>query len=500
MSSAYHQYVSRVQAILQQGVRSADILFLTAEGAPNVFLPPASAVEAIPTEDMNQFGFDPGKDAIIKTSTRSKKEFLPDRKGFNFDGCSPGILMRKAFVNNGKIMFEGGATYEILILPQTMSMTPELLQKIESLVKDGATVMGLPPSQSPSLVNYPVCDTEVKNLSKKMWSTFDTPEKETEIRYGKGKILWGGAYSKSEEGEIYPNYKTIENYLLKTGLKLNFRANGNIRYIHKKMSDTDVFFVSNKTNVKVEVNCHFRTNWEEAELWNPLNGEIRPLPQIEKKDGIASIPLQFDAYEAYFVVFGKYQKIPGTANLKNFNSKIPIDTLSGSWNVFFDPQWGGPGHVRFNQLKDWIERPEDGIKYYSGKAVYKKYFDFQFPGSYKKLFINLGSVNCIARVKLNDKDLGIIWTTPLEVEATGVLKEKNNKIEIEVANLWGNRLIGDERYENDGIKDGHWPEWVVNNLPRPSKRLTFTSWSHYTQNDSLQSSGLLGPVTVLYEN
>jgi len=56
---------------------------------------------------------------------------MPDRKGYNFDGCSPRILINRAKVRDGKIVFEGGASYEILVLPQTSSMTPELLKKIE---------------------------------------------------------------------------------------------------------------------------------------------------------------------------------------------------------------------------------------------------------------------------------------------------------------------------------------------------------------------------------
>ena len=117
-------------------------------------------------------------------------------------------------------------------------------------------------------------------------------------------------------------------------------------------------------------------------------------------------------------------------------------------------------------------------------------------GKGTKLFLNLGKVNNLARVKLNGKDLGIVWTTPLEVEITTAVQEKNNQLEIEVVNLWGNRLIGDEGYKDDGIVDGKWPEWVLNDEARPSKRYTFTSFKHYTKESPLQSSGLLGPVTI----
>jgi hypothetical protein len=113
------------------------------------------------------------------------------------------------------------------------------------------------------------------------------------------------------------------------------------------------------------------------------------------------------------------------------------------------------------------------------------------------LFLDLGAVNNMARIMLNGKDLGIVWTTPFRVEITDAVEEKNNQIEIEVVNLWGNRLIGDEAFEDDGIADGEWPGWVLKDEPRPSsKRYTFASWKHYTRDSPLQSSGLLGPVTI----
>ncbi len=196
MSGAYHQYVARSQAMLQQGTGVADVLYLIGEGAPHVFLPPSSAVDGNDyLEGYTEFGFDPDTDAITKGTGKGEKEFMPDRKGYNFDGCSPRILMDRASVKDGKVVFEGGASYEVLVLPQIISMTPELISKIESLVTEGATVIGHPALQSPGLANYPACDKDVKAISEKMWGGFDIPAQATEVSYGKGKILWGGSYS-----------------------------------------------------------------------------------------------------------------------------------------------------------------------------------------------------------------------------------------------------------------------------------------------------------------
>jgi len=167
--------------------------------------------------------------------------------------------------------------------------------------------------------------------------------------------------------------------------------------------------------------------------------------------------------------------------------------------VSFDPEWGGPKRIQFDKLTEWTLRPEDGIKYYSGIAVYHKTFDLPLLANNKegRLLLNLGEVKNIARVKLNGKDLGVVWTAPWQVDITDAVLAKGNQLEIEVANLWPNRLIGDERLPDDGIKNDQWPEWLTSGMPRRSKRFTFTTFRHYTATSPLLPSGLKGPVTVL---
>jgi hypothetical protein len=168
--------------------------------------------------------------------------------------------------------------------------------------------------------------------------------------------------------------------------------------------------------------------------------------------------------------------------------------------VSFDPKWGGPKNIKFDELTDWTLRPEEGIKYYSGTAVYHKEFDLpaQAPKA-KKLYIYLGGVNNMARIKLNGKDLGVVWTAPWRVEINKAALKKHNKLEIQVINLWPNRLIGDERKPDDGIQNDAWPQWLVKGLPRTSGRFTFSSYKFYSKDSPLLKSGLLGPVTIQSE-
>jgi hypothetical protein len=138
----------------------------------------------------------------------------------------------------------------------------------------------------------------------------------------------------------------------------------------------------------------------------------------------------------------------------------------------------------------------DGIHFYSGEAHYKKTFDMPGVTTGGKLYLDLGVVKDIARVRLNGKDLGVVWTAPWQVDITNVVRAKGNQLDITIANRWPNRLIGDERLPDDGIRDGKWPEWLLKGEPRPTKRYTFTTYKHYTKASPLLPSGLLGPVRV----
>jgi hypothetical protein len=147
--------------------------------------------------------------------------------------------------------------------------------------------------------------------------------------------------------------------------------------------------------------------------------------------------------------------------------------------VSFDPKWGGPEKASFDHLVDWRTRPELGIKFYSGTAVYRKQFDLpaMLPKS-TRLLLDLGAVHEVGSVRLNGHDQGVVWTKPARVDITGAVKAVGNELEVTVVNLWPNRLIGDEA------------------LPK-EQRVTETNMHKYGSGSPLLPSGLIGPVSVL---
>ncbi|MBJ7391244.1 MAG: hypothetical protein JHC85_06740, partial [Chthoniobacterales bacterium] len=335
-------------------------------------------------------------------------------------------------------------------------------------VQAGATVIGPKPLTDPGLKNHPQCDDEVKKI---------------------GEELWGGNTGK---GRVYPD-KTEREVLLADGVLPDFEAGGAkdtfIDFIHRTTPEAEIYFLANRKDRLEKVTATFRQTGRQPELWNPMTGEQRDLPNFQIENGRTSIPLDFDPSGSMFVVFRK----PTTATAgagSNFPAFETVQTLEGPWTVQFDKEWFYPtdglqgdaaqGQLVFDKLEDWTTRPEEPVKHFSGTATYRKTFPVSgLPSPVSKTFLDLGSVAHSAKVRLNGKDLGIVWCAPRRVDITDALKLGENELEIEVVNSWPNRLIGDAK------------------LPKEQRR-TRTNITQYEKPESqtLVPSGLLGPVTL----
>jgi hypothetical protein len=161
-----------------------------------------------------------------------------------------------------------------------------------------------------------------------------------------------------------------------------------------------------------------------------------------------------------------------------------LSTLETPWVVEFDPQLGGPSEpFTIERLTSWTDFRDSKVRYYSGTATYRTKFDLAGhakSGCEKRVWLDLGSVKNIAAVRLNGSDLGVAWTKPFRVELTGHLLDTGNQLEIEVTNLWPNRLIGDAQR-------------------LPDARNTKTNITKFDGNSPLLPAGLLGPVTLFVE-
>jgi len=281
-----------------------------------------------------------------------------------------------------------------------------------------------------------------------------------------------------EQADIYPSYAVTVELLEQMGIESDFEADVPLRFIHRSDGDAEFYFIANGEAELQSTTCSFRVAGCQPEWWDALTGERRDLPEFSQSRGRTEIPVRLEPFESGFVVFRKPATRPTSARGANFPRFEPVKTLAAPWEVAFDPKWGGPDRIVFPKLEDWSRRPEPGIRYYSGRATYKTVFDCKALDPNMRYFLSLGRVANIASIKINDHDLGVVWCMPWRIAIpTGLLEPLGNVLEIVVANLWINRLIGDS------------------GLPQ-EQRLTWTTGNPFDPGDPLLESGLLGPVTL----
>jgi hypothetical protein len=345
-------------------------------------------------------------------------------------------------------------------------MRPEVLLKIEQLVADGAVVLGPPPSRSPSMQGYPETDRQIQELSKKMWGDLSVRERS----YGKGK-LWTDM--------------SIEEAMTLLNLTPDFVTadNDSVSYTHRRLDNSDIYFVSNQSAKPVTVRAEFRVKGLQPELWDAVTGVIRPLPAFEQTGESTFVPLQLEMNGNAFIVFRKKGTPAGRELTANFPEPEIIATVDTPWEVRFesDPVRRGPSElVTFKELNDWTQSDDERIRYFSGTAVYTAKITLDVIPKGKQLYLDLGYVGVMAKIKINGEYAGGVWTYPYKVAVNDFFKQGENTLEIEVVNNWKNRLIGDQQ------------------LPEKD-RIVQSVYSGWKADSPLQESGLIGPVRIVGE-
>jgi (4-O-methyl)-D-glucuronate---lignin esterase len=180
-------------------------------------------------------------------------------------------------------------------------------------------------------------------------------------------------------------------------------------------------------------------------------------------------------------------------------------TLQGPWQVNFPPDRGAPTNVMLTELTSLRLHPDPGVRYFSGTATYTRDFTVTAGALAKdrRLFLDLGRVEVTAAVKVNSRDLGILWKPPFRLDITEAAHVGTNQLEVQVTDLWPNRLIGDEQLPSENNYDARThaierlPDWYLKGEPKPAGgRTTFTTWQFYNKDDPLLEAGLLGPVRL----
>lgn len=434
-SSQWFTYQARIQYILQQGVAAADILYFTGDKYYQTFNP---------------------------------KEIYKTPEGYTRQDCNLDVLLNHCRIKNGKILLDNGVSYAMLVLPEGVFIDAVTLKRMAELVKQGAVIAGPKPLGLSGNLNHIAEEKGMKDLSAKMWGKAGA-EGIFENSYGKGKVYCGISIKDIlNRQQVRPDF-----YGIKPGME-------NLLCIHKKIGNSDVYFVFNQEDKEVEREVIFRLSGKVPEIWDPEYGTLYLPASYHEYKGTTVIKMKFMPKQSLFFVFNE-KKTPDLQIKNELERKLALKDFKGTM-TFEDLKDRAPIQIE-NNLAYWTKSSDPELKFYSGKVKYS--IDFNLPAelmSKDRLFLSLDSVKAAYEIKLNDKLLGNSAFPGYLFNVSGLVKEKGNHMEVRVANTWRNRIIGD--YTQFQVLKNIWTTAYIPNLPGKDK--------------TLQESGIGGKIMFNY--
>jgi len=426
MARPWIDYMARTAYLLQQGRNVADLAYFYGEEAPLVALYKSSLPADAPAH-------------------------------YAYDYVNADIVLNELAVDGADLVTHGGARYRALYLGgSSRRMTVPVLHRLAELAEAGATIIGDAPESSPSLKDDPA---QFTSLVHRLWSGSPV------TRIGRGQVVAG---------------HEVEAVLQAGGLAPDFSytpvsPDAQILFLHRRLADGEIYFINNRKAREEHIEARFRVAGKAPEIWRADSGAHEPASyRIEA--GATVVPLDLAPEDALFLVFRSPAQAPSRVVSEPVWSSA--GDIAGGWDLAFQPDRGAPPSAHFDTLQSLTESADSGIKYFSGTVTYRTRFDLPKgvkPGA--PLMLDLGRVGDIAEVAVNGNPVGYAWKAPYRVNIGNFVKRRRNTLEVKVADLWVNRLIGDAQ--------------------PGAKKITYTTLPTYLPGAPLRPSGLMGPVTLM---
>jgi len=464
-STDFFLYLNRVQFLLQRGYAFNDVLYFYGDHVPN----------------------------FVRLKSDDPAKALP---GYDYDVTSEDALLHSLKLADGAIVSPAGNRYALLTMPKSRRMSIASLERIAEYLRNGGSVSGPAPITSTGIVDSETT-RKFADLVWEIWGDCAQPVR----TYGAGKVFCSiDARKVMNELNMKPDFESTSTTL---------------DYVHRRDGSVDTYFVRNGSSQQVDALASFRVSGRVPELWNAIDGSIEMQAFFREREGVTQLPLHLPPYGSIFVVFAKpaHAHVEGVhrnglitdsinvaesanggfslanAPAGNYTLRLTdgreltviqppssiVDLPASRWTIRFQKGRGAPiGLQHIEQFKSWSEDANPGIHFFSGTATYGTAFAFH-PKSDERVVLRLSALHEIATVRLNGEALGTIWASPYELDLTGRLKDGQNRLELDVSNLWPNRIIGDAQ-------------------PSPTRTYTHTNIRKYKFNTPLLPSGLTGPV------
>ncbi len=517
-------YVTRAQYMLQNGKLQTDAVMYYGRNTPATLNTDISKVN----KKMRLGGFN-----AVDINADC---FPPMPEGHDYHVVNDELLFGFSVDKGGNIVHnKSGNSYKILVVKDDDDMDFDVLEKIASLVRDGASVVMTRPKRASTLADSKNADSAVRELASEMFAK----EQDGYFSYGKGKIF-PHAYGL---GKVFDTLGIVADFEFIPG---DTKPETYVKYIHRRLPDADIYFVANLSDFPVSGDFIFREKSSDSavEVWNAENGLIYPCPRfVQAEDGRTKINTTLGADTSRFFVFRRDKKpqadmrkniakVSGKADIfisggeffakSRSNGSVDMLRADGSrakadfsgikeeicldedWTLSFPQEEGVRQNIKLDRLASWTKFEAFDEKHFSGTATYFKTFDL--PAGYLKdgfgVELDLGDVRIIAHAYLNGHDLGTLWRKPFKTDVTKYLKPGRNVLVVRLTNTFTNRLAGDALLPDDcPQRNKSLPAWAFDeSIKRPDTgRKTFFSYEYITKKDAknLVDSGLLGGVKLI---
>jgi hypothetical protein len=431
--TAFFLYLNRSQFMMQQGHAVDDALYFYGDQVPN----------------------------FARLKDDDPAHVLP---GYDYDVTNEDALLHSLTIRAGAIYSPAGNQYRVVVMPKSRRLSLAALERIAAYAKQGGTVVGPTPLSPTGNVSAGTAQ-RFAELTHELWGECA----KTPRAYGAGRV-----------------YCTADARAVLTQLQLKpdfAEDSGKLDYAHRRDGSTDIYFVRNDTSNQVDTLTSFRVTGRTPEFWNAVDGSIAPQTFYRAEAGITQVPLHLAPYQSLFVVFKQASGAhsPQLSDGKKAPASVEeakvTELPASQWTIAFQAGRGAPTQPqKFEAFTSWTESPDAGIRYFSGTATYSTSVNLQNrPG--ERVLLKLSDLREICTVRINGKQAGTIWAMPYELDITNSLKSGDNSIQLDVTNLWPNRIIGDAQ-------------------PSNTHAYTSTNIRKYTKDSPLLPSGLIGPVTI----
>lgn len=487
-SKAWIEYIKRSQTMLQFGKPVVDIAVFTGEETPRRSILPERLVSSLP----GIFGEEKVNTEKVRIANEEQPlrvepigvthsagitdagEWIDALKGYKYDSFNRDILLNHSQVRNGKLVTAGGMEYSVLILPKPYPLSPhgeymsiEVAEKIKEIQAKGVTVL---------LGDRPLYTPGFNGIND-----FKSGRSKTEQKL---KEIIDHIWSVSDEYLLPYNKHDFSQFNLEKDLDL--KGEEDVAWTHRSGDGVDIYFISNQKEENRNLDISFRSTGKQPELWDPVTGEIMNVEKWKAKDKRTIINLDLYPYQSFFVVFKNPVSENSDKSTSESNSSIRFaessvineqaNLITKEWKIDFERD--STLQITREELFDWSKEANKKIRYYSGTALYSTSFQVDIKSDNKNIYLDLGILPDLADVYVNDIYCGTAWTSPDRVNITKALKIGDNKLDIRVVNGWANRIKGVHEGE---IKDDD----------------IWTNATYWISNQPLQSSGLLGPLTLI---